>query len=135
MSRAAFVAAVLAAALALAGCGDSPEDEARDDGEQIGQAARALADARTAEEATAALQELGAAAQEVTDDTREAVREQLETQGASLRKAAEALGKGDQTAVQESVQNVRAQADAFRSGSDSVANEFWRGFEDGYDDA
>ena len=37
------------------------------------------------------------------------------------------------TALQGAAQDLRAQAEAFRSSNSSIANEFWRGFEDGYD--
>jgi hypothetical protein len=36
-------------------------------------------------------------------------------------------------ALRDGAQELRAQADSFRSGNNSIANEFWRGFEEGYD--
>jgi hypothetical protein len=131
MRRAALGAVVLA--LALAACGESPEDEARDDGKQIGEAARALFDAESLDQAQTALDDLASAADEVDEETREAVSEQIDTQSASLSAAVDAIQGGDLDGLKSAVQQVRSQADSFRSGEDSVANEFWRGFEEGYD--
>jgi hypothetical protein len=133
MRRATVVAAALLA-LAFVACGESPEDEARADGEQVGAAARALFDAESLDQARTALDDLASATDAIDDDTREAVSEQVETQGASLSAAVDAIQAGDLDGLKSAVQQVRSQADSFRSGEDSVANEFWRGFEEGYDD-
>ena len=130
MRRAAAVAAAVVLALGAAGCGESPEDEARDDGEDVGEAMRALFDAQTPEQAQEAVGDLRDAAGELTQDTADAVRPQLETQRSTL---AGAVG-GSPEEWRDAVQQARAQADAFRSGADSVANEFWRGFQEGYED-
>jgi hypothetical protein len=146
MTRGRMVAAVLAASLALAGCGESPEDEARDDGKAVGEATRALYDATTPEEAQAAAVELRSSIEGLGEDARERVREQVETQGDTLNKAVEAYRAGRTAAAQggdvegarndlrNAVQQIASQADSYRSGSNSIANEFWRGFEDGYGD-
>ena len=81
------------------------------------------------------LQNLQSDVQDISEQTRDKVSEQVETQRATLASAVEALGEGDESALDSAVQQIRAQADAFRSGTDSVANEFWRGFEQGYDDS
>jgi hypothetical protein len=124
--RATTLAAAVLAALAIGACGDSPEDEAREDGEQLGKALRDFSDAESAEERGAAIDDFRAAVESVEEDTAERVRTQVETQRATLE------GAGED--VQGAIQELRAQADAFRSGNDSIANEFWRGFEEGYDD-
>ena len=134
MSRAVVTIAALAAALALTGCGESPEDEARDQGEQVGESVRALYDAKSAEDAGEAIDDLRGAVEDISEDTRERVRAQVDTQSGSLDVAVEALGAGDTEALQQTAQQIRSQADSFRSGNDSIANEFWHGFEDGYDD-
>ena len=133
MRRAAATAAALLAALTLAACGDSPEDEARDDGEQIGQSVRALFDAQSATDAGKAIDDLRANVADLDDDVREHVKAQVETQRGSIESAARALASGDTAALQQAAQEIRAQADTFRSGTDSIANEFWRGVEDGFD--
>jgi hypothetical protein len=139
-------AAVLAASAALAACGESPEDEARDDGKAVGEATRALYDATTPEEAQAAVGDLRAAISGLSEDARERVRKQVETQGDTLNKAVEAYRAGRTAAAQggdvegarndlrSAVQQISAPAGSFRSTNDSIVNEFWRGFEEGYDD-
>jgi hypothetical protein len=133
MRRATTIAAVVLAALAIAACGESPEDEARDDGERIGETLRALFDSEDLADAQAAMNDLRAAVDEVADETSDAVQDQIDTQRSTIEDAVEAAQSADIDAVKGAVQQLRAQADAFRSGSDSVANEFWRGFEEGYD--
>jgi uncharacterized phage infection (PIP) family protein YhgE len=132
------LAAVAAALLVLAGCGDSPEDEARDDGKDVGQAVRAVADATSLDEAQQAVTDLRAAVADMASDTRERVQSQAETQRDELSQgvqAAQRAGSFDQakTQLQSTAQDLRAQADSFRDSNNSIANEFWRGFEEGYD--
>ena len=138
MIRLRQLAAVAAALLILAGCGDSPEDEARDDGKDVGQAVRAVADATSLDEAQQAVTDLRAAVADMASDTRERVQSQAETQRDELSQgvqAAQRAGSFDQakTQLQSTAQDLRAQADSFRDSNNSIANEFWRGFEEGYD--
>jgi len=130
--------AVAVALVALAGCGESPEDEARDDGKQVGEAVRAVSDATSVEAAQAAVDDLRTAIQDLDSDTRERVQDQVETQGDELSKGIDAITEAGsfeqaQSELHSSAQDLRAQADSFRSGNNSIANEFWRGFEEGYD--
>jgi hypothetical protein len=132
------LAAVAAALLILAGCGDSPEDEARDDGNDVGQAVRAVADATSLDEAQQGVTDLRTAVADMASDTREHVQSQAETQRDELSQgvqAAQRAGSFDQakTQLQSTTQDLRAQADSFRDSNNSIANEFWRGFEEGYD--
>ena len=135
MRRATASAAALLAAVAFAACGSSPEDDARNEGEQIGADVRDLFGVSSVEEAQTVLQNLQSDVQDISEQTGDKVSEQVETQRATLASAIEDLGQGDEDALNSAVQQMRAQADAFRSGTDSVANEFWRGFEEGYDDS
>lgn len=135
MRRPTAFAAALLAAVAFAACGSSPEDDARNEGEQIGADVRDLHGVTSVDEAQTVLQNLQSDVQDISEQTRDKVSEQVETQRATLASAVEALGEGDESALDSAVQQIRAQADAFRSGTDSVANEFWRGFEQGYDDS
>ena len=134
MTRATAIAAAALAALAIGACGDSPEDDARESGEDIGEAVHQLFTAENAESAGEAIDTIRAEVEDMEEDTRERVSEQVETQRGELEKAGEAIASGDTTALKETAQQMRAQADAFRSTNDSVTNEFWRGFQDGYDD-
>ena len=138
MIRLRQLAAVAAALLILAGCGDSPEDEARDDGKDVGQAVRAVADATSLDEAQQGVTDLRTAVADMASDTREHVQSQAETQRDELSQgvqAAQRAGSFDQakTQLQSTAQDLRAQADSFRDSNNSIANEFWRGFEEGYD--
>jgi hypothetical protein len=133
--RATTLAAALLAALALGACGTSPEDEARNEGEQIGADLRDLGTVTSADEARTVLENLQSDVQDLSEETRDAVSEQIDTQRETLTSAVDDLQSGEEGALNSAVQQMRAQADAFRSGTDSVANEFWRGVEDGYDDS
>ena len=131
-----------ALAAAGAGCGESPEDNAKDHGEDVGEAFRELTQARSVPEIQAAAQELKDSVAAVGDAGGGQVQEQLQAQQGTVEQAINevtaALGAGDaagaQAALQSSVQDVRAQAQAFRSSNDSVANAFWDGVKEGYDD-
>ena len=138
MIRLRQLAAVTAALVLLAGCGDSPEDQARDDGKDVGTAVRAVADATSLDQAQQAVTDLRAAVADMAGDTRERVQSQAETQRDELSQGVQAVrsaGSFDQakTQLQSTAQDLRAQADSFRDSNNSIANEFWRGFEEGYD--
>lgn len=131
-----------ALAVAGAGCGESPEDNAKDHGEDVGEAFRDLTNARSVAEIEDAAQALKNAVAAVGDSGGERVQQQLNTQQATVQNAVAAvkseLAAGDvagaQAALQSDLQDVRAQAQAFRSSGDSVANAFWDGVKEGYDD-
>jgi multidrug efflux pump subunit AcrA (membrane-fusion protein) len=131
-----------ALAIAGAGCGESPEDNAKDHGEDVGEAFRDLTNARSAQEIEDAAVELKDAVAAVGDSGGDEVQQQLNTQQANIDAAIaavkSALAAGDvagaQTALQSQLQEVRAQAQSFRSSNDSVANAFWSGVKEGYDD-
>ena len=133
MKRSRLVAAALAVTLLLGACGDSPEDKAHNDGKKVGEATRTLFDSRSVDQAKTAANDLRNAANDVGDEVRKTVRTQLATQRDTLQRAVQGVKQGDLPQVKDSVQQIRAQADAFRHSNDSVANEFWRGFEEGYD--
>lgn len=145
MRRASALTAVVALALVAAGCGDSPEDQARDDGQQAGKAVRALYDADSADQAAAAVKDIRAARQDMDADTRKRVKAEADTQSDSLRKAADAYRRGQSASnpadvdqarqdLRSAVQDIRAQASALGDEDNSIANEYWRGFINGYDD-
>ena len=135
--------AMIVLALGLAACGDSPEDQARSDGKDVGKAAHQLYNAATPEDAQKAVGDLKSAVDSLHSDTRKRVSEQIDTQRSAVSTAADAFAAGQSGAtdpevarsqLQQAVQQIRSQADSFRNTNNSVANEFWRGFEEGYDD-
>jgi hypothetical protein len=131
-----------ALAVAGAGCGESPEDNAKDRGEDVGEAFRDLTNARSAAEIEKAGQELKDAVAAVGDSGGDRVQQQLAVQQTSVDQAVaevkSALAAGGLAsalvALQSQLQEVRAQAQSFRSSGDSVANAFWNGVKEGYDD-
>jgi gas vesicle protein len=135
---------LLTGALAVvgAGCGETPEDNAHDHGEDVGEAFRALTNARSVPEIQDAAQQLKDAVAAVGDSGGDRVQEQIKTQQGNVEQAVaqvkSALAAGDaagaQATLQNDLQDVRAQAQAFRSSNDSVANAFWDGVKEGYDD-
>jgi gas vesicle protein len=132
------LAAVAAALVLLAGCGESPEDQARDDGKDVGKAVRAVADASSVDQLQQAIGDLRSAVDGLDGDTRERVQSQVETQRDELSNgvdAARSAGSFEdaQQDLKSTAQNMRSQADSFRDSNNSIANEFWRGFEEGYD--
>jgi len=138
MTRVRAAVALMLVAGALAACGESPEDQARDDGEDVGAAVRAVADSTSVAEARDNIAKLRDAVKGIDTDTADKVRSQLETQRDTISSTVESVSQAGsfdeaKTAVQGAAQDLRAQADAFRNSSSSIANEFWRGFEDGYD--
>jgi hypothetical protein len=129
---------VAVAAVALSACGDSPEDQARDDGKDVGEAVRQLADATSIDDARAAVEDLRGAVDGLDSDTRERVQKQVETQRDTVSDAVDSAAQAGsfedaRTALADGAQQLRSQADSFQSTNNSVTNEFWRGFEEGYD--
>ena len=57
-ARRLLLVGAAAAALAAAGCGDSPEDNAHDSGRDVGKALRSITDARSAGEVQAGVTQL-----------------------------------------------------------------------------
>lgn len=144
-SRITALLAVPLTALALGACGESPEDQARDSGKDIGKAIAEFQTADSAEAAGQAIDDFRAAVNDMDDDTRERVQEQAETQADTLQSAVNAVQEaqtstdaGDVESAQNDLkkagQDLRAQAQAFQSTNNSVAVAFWEGVEEGYDD-
>lgn len=146
-ARTRIVALASAGVLALGagGCGDSPEDTAHDQGKAVGAALAQLTDARSADELQAAVTKLKDAVGDVSDDVGDRARSQVSVQRDGLNQAVgdlrQALSSSDpdtaataRTELQGDVQDLRARASSFASSNDSVANSFWDGVKDGYDD-
>lgn len=141
-SRTAAVVAVLA--LVLSACGDSPEDTAHDNGEDVGQALRSLMNADDADALRSAGDELRGAVAESVDDAGDRLRQQIQVQVDHLNAAignfrtattatdADAAAAA-RTELQAEVQQARSQAAGFRDTGSSVTNAFWQGVRDGFD--
>ena len=71
--RSLALVGIAAVGLALSGCGSSPEDDARDSGEDIGEAIAEFQTANSAEAAGAAIDKFRAAVNDLDDDTRKRV--------------------------------------------------------------
>jgi hypothetical protein len=145
-TAAALAIAALLGGGALAGCGDSPEDNAHSDGKAVGRALAQLGDARNAQELTSGVTAVRNAVSDVRDDVGERVRGQVEAQRdsldavvANLRTAITSSDPAAQSSarvrLQSDIQDLRARAQAFSKSDDSVANSFWDGVKDGFDDA
>jgi hypothetical protein len=136
--------ALAALALAAAGCGDSPEDTAHDNGKAVGEALQSLMNADNADEVRAAGQDLRDAVAKSLDSAGDTARQQVRVQTDHLNKAIgqfrTAATSGDQQRadaarleMQSEIQDARTQAAAFRDSGDSKTNAFWQGVKDGYD--
>lgn len=136
--------AVALAVVALAGCGDSPEDTAHSDGKAVGQALAQLSQATNAQELTSATTALRQAVGDVSDDVGDRVRKQVDAQRDSLDSVVgnlrtaitsdDSAAQGQaRTALQSDIQDLRSRAGSFSESNDSVANSFWDGVKDGFD--
>lgn len=136
MSRRLAFAPVLVvlASLVLVACGTSPEDKAYDDGKSLGSAVQNLYQASDVSQAQAALGDVKSAIGEIHSETRDHIKQQAQVQGATIENAVGSLQSGSLDAVKNDIQDLRAQASSFQDQSDSIANSFWRGYTDGYDD-
>lgn len=147
-ARRTTTALALAALLgggALSGCGDSPEDTAHSDGKAVGTALAQLGDARNAQELTSGVTAVRNAVGDVSDDVGDRVRRQVDAQRDSLNGVVgdlrTAITSDDATAqanartkLQSDIQDLRSRATSFSTSDDSVANSFWDGVKDGFDD-
>jgi soluble cytochrome b562 len=143
-ARAATLLAVFAALLlGLAACGQAPEDKARDDGKDLGEAMQKLYDADSPQAAIDALPAVQDAVKQTRSDARDKVGTQIEAQEDSVQDAVEALqslrSSTDSAEAQDAIGNLRTAINDIRSQAsdnrdNSVANEFWRGFREGFDD-
>jgi hypothetical protein len=142
--RVAAALAALVVALGAGACGDSPEDTAHQHGEDVGKAAASLTSATSVAQLQTATQDLKDAVGQVTSADGDRVQDQLRAQKThldqligDLRRVISAPDAATRDAaraeLQGGVQDLRAQAAAFRASSDSVANAFWDGVKDGYD--
>lgn len=138
-SRISALLAVPLAALAFGACGESPEDQARDSGKDIGKAVAQFQTADNAEQAGQAIDNFRSAVDSMKSETKDRVKEQVDTQGNTLQQAVQEAQGADNpqdalTDLQKAAQDLRSQAQSFQSANNSVAVAFWEGVEEGYDD-
>jgi hypothetical protein len=132
-ARRAVQLVLLGVLLAAAGCGDSPEDQARDRGKDIGEDVYKAQNAQTAQEAGVAIDDIRVQLADLPDDVPADFRIQLDSIAQQLRTSLQSAP--DQAARRQAVLNARAQFNALVSDTNSVINEFRRGVRDGYSDA
>ena len=133
MRRRVALALVVLAAAAAAGCGDSPEDDAREAGEEIGGQLYNVQAAQSAEQAGAALDDIRKEVEGIRGDLPAGIREQLSAIAAQLQQE---LGDAqDPAARRAAFLNARSQFNSLVSDTDSVVNEFRRGVRQGFQDA
>ena len=126
---------LVVAALTLAACGTSPEDRAHDDGKALGSAVKKLYNATDVSQAQAAVGEVQDAVGMIHSETRDHIKQQAQLQADTIRSAMSNLSSGGSLdALKGDIQDLRAQASSFEDQNDSIANSFWQGFVDGYDD-
>jgi hypothetical protein len=125
--------ALAALLLAAAGCGESPEDKARNAGEAIGGDVYDAQNATTVGDARDALTEVKDQIRELGDDLPGSVRTQLSAIVGQLEGSLSSAR--DPAAVRQAFLDARSQLDALASDTDSVVTEFRRGVRTGYEDA
>jgi type VI protein secretion system component VasK len=146
MSVSRFVASLLALAVVATATWAlwpaSEADQARDDGEQVGQAVNHLYYAESTEEVNDALDELNTAVADSLDHAGDALDEQVTDQADALERAADGfVGSvtSDSDYDQElyeaeldyALEDLSSQADHFRTNAPEVEQAFWEGVDSG----
>ena len=132
------VAAIVAIALAVWPASET--DKAREDGKHVGQAVSALYNATSADEADAALTDLGTAVTDARDHAGDRVSAQIDDQADALARAADGFA-GVQTTdgfdqdlyqaeLDTAVDDLTTQADDFRTEGPEVQQAFWNGVQE-----
>lgn len=132
MKRLITTGLLLTSTVFAAGCGESPEDQARDAGQDIGESLRVIYTADSAEAVGKELDKIDAAAEQARAELPEEFREQL----APIREefAEEARAATDPAALRAAYLNAVAQFNTLKSDTNSVVNEFRRGVAEGLAD-
>lgn len=129
------VAPLLLAALALAvaGCGESPEDKAHDAGKAIGGDLYAVQNAKSAEDAGAALDDIRDQIDKIGGELPQGFKAQLESIDQELRTNLQ--NASDASARRAAYLDALSQLQQLSSDTNSVVNELRRGVREGYEDA
>jgi hypothetical protein len=137
-----LVTAAAVGALALAFWPATAADQAREDGEQLGQAVGQLYNAQSTADVEAALAEIDAAAADARDHAGDEVAAQVADQQDALAHAANgfvgAYTTGDafeaelyQAELNVAIDDLTSQASDFRAQGPEVHEAYWQGFQDG----
>lgn len=134
MTRATILASTLALAIAAGGCGESPEDQAHDAGQRIGDAVATIQQATSAEQAGKQIDIINAQLTSLRDELPAAYNAQLDAIRDQLRSEVTAAG-ADQAKVREAFREAAGELRELNSATNSVVNELRRGVREGFDDA
>jgi hypothetical protein len=128
--RRTLAAVVAVVALAAAGCGQSPEDEAHDAGKNIGEelySLRTATNAGQAQESVADIRkEFADVKEDLSPDAQQRISGIAEDLENSLKDASTPAERSQAFA------NAFSQMQALRSDTDSVINQFVAGIQEGY---
>lgn len=128
--RRVLAAVVAVVALAAAGCGESPEDEAHSAGQQIGEELYGLRTASDAGQAQAAVADIRKEFEDVRSDLSPDARQRVSAIAEDLQDSlADATTP---SARAQAFANAFSQLQALRSDTDSVINQFVAGIQEGY---
>ncbi len=129
MKRLISTALVVSCTVFAAGCGDSPEDNAREAGEQIGQELHKMRTATSAENAGEAIDNIRADVTKAQEELPAELRDQV---SAITEQFADDASKAtDRAGVRSAYLEAVAAFNALASDTNSVINEFRRGVRDG----
>ncbi|MBJ7471304.1 MAG: hypothetical protein JHD16_08370 [Solirubrobacteraceae bacterium] len=132
MKRLIGISLIAATAAFAAGCGESPEDQARDAGEQVGEDLRTMRTATSSEEAGRAIDSVAKEIEGIREDLPARLADELATiqedTRAELAKATDAAGR------RSVYLDAASQINALASDTNSVINEFRRGVREGLTD-
>jgi hypothetical protein len=129
MKRLIGTALVAACATLASGCGESPEDQARKAGEQIGQDLASIRTATSAEEVGKALDDINAEVERVKEDLPTGLSEQLTAIKDEFVENAQAAT--DPASRRAAYLDAASQMNTLASDTNSVINEFRRGVKEG----
>ena len=134
--------AAILAAVTIAAWPTSEADKARADGDRLGEAVAQLYNAQSSADVDAALTEIHAAAGDTRDHAGDRVADQVADQEDALARAADGFAgvhtSSDafevdlyQAELDIAVDDLTAQASAFRADGPEVEQAFWEGFQGG----
>ena len=129
MKRLIGTALVAACAMFAAGCGDSPEDNAREAGENIGQDLATMRTADSAEEVGKSIDDINAQVADIKEDLPSGLFDQLTAIKDEF--VDNAKSATDAAGYREAYLDASSQLDALASDTNSVINEFRRGVKEG----
>lgn len=134
MTRASILAGALALSVIAAGCGESPEDQAHDAGQKIGDAVASIQQSNSAQAVGRQIDTINRQLSGLREELPAAYNARVDAIREQLRKDVDDAG-GDQSKVREAFQRAGDSLRELNSATNSVVNELRRGVREGYDDA